>query len=144
MSKVILSKRFWANQPIHSFLVGCLNPCLQGTSARVGSPQPSKSNLFFKFTFCNGWTPWCYWRFEFKYAAWVPLDANTFVVFWSSKSSLIINLFSPCHKIMYIMGFQTLKYIEYYFWTWWGPYKLCIWPYMKTPRSINTLANHIG
>ena len=101
----------WANQPIHSFLVGCLNPCLQGTSVQFGSPQPSKSNLFFKFTFCNGWIPWCYWRFEFKYAAWVPLDANTFVVFWSSKSSLIINLFSPCHKIMYIMGFQTLAYI---------------------------------
>ena len=29
-----------ANQPIHSFLVGCLNPCLQGTSVRVCSPQP--------------------------------------------------------------------------------------------------------
>jgi hypothetical protein len=30
----------WGNQPIHSFLVGCLSPCLQGTSVRVGSPQP--------------------------------------------------------------------------------------------------------
>ena len=32
------------NGPIHSFLVGCLNPCLQGASVWVGSPQP-----------CGGW-----------------------------------------------------------------------------------------
>ena len=32
----------WANQPIHSFLVGCLNPCLQGTSVWVGSPRPNE------------------------------------------------------------------------------------------------------
>ena len=31
----------WANQCIHLFLVGCLNPCLQRTSVQVGSPQPS-------------------------------------------------------------------------------------------------------
>jgi hypothetical protein len=37
------SKSIWANQPIHSFLVGYLSPCLQGTNVRVGSPQPSKS-----------------------------------------------------------------------------------------------------
>ena len=30
----------WANQPIHLFLVGCLNPCLQGTNVQVGSTQP--------------------------------------------------------------------------------------------------------
>ena len=30
----------WVNQPIHLFLVGCLNPCLQGTNVRVGLPQP--------------------------------------------------------------------------------------------------------
>ena len=30
----------WANQPILSFLVGCLNPRLQGMSAWVVSPQP--------------------------------------------------------------------------------------------------------
>ena len=30
----------WVNQPIHSFLIGCRNPCLQGTNVRVGSPQP--------------------------------------------------------------------------------------------------------
>ena len=30
----------WANQLIHSFLVGCLIPCLQETSVRVGYPQP--------------------------------------------------------------------------------------------------------
>ena len=28
-----------ANQPIHSFLVGCLNFCLQGTNLRVSSPN---------------------------------------------------------------------------------------------------------
>ena len=33
-------KVIWANQPIYSFLVGCLNPCLQETSVRVGLPQP--------------------------------------------------------------------------------------------------------
>ena len=32
----------WANQFIHSFLVECLNPCLQGISVRVGSPQPNE------------------------------------------------------------------------------------------------------
>ena len=30
----------WANQLIHSYLVGCLNPCLQRTSVRFASPQP--------------------------------------------------------------------------------------------------------
>ena len=30
----------WANRPIHSFLVGCMNPCLQGTNVRLVSPQP--------------------------------------------------------------------------------------------------------
>ena len=30
----------WANQPTPSFLVGCLNPCLQRTSVRVGSLRP--------------------------------------------------------------------------------------------------------
>ena len=29
----------WANQPIHSFFVACLNPCLQAISVRVGSPK---------------------------------------------------------------------------------------------------------
>ena len=27
-------------QPIHSFLVGCLSPCIQETSAWVGLPEP--------------------------------------------------------------------------------------------------------
>ena len=31
------------NRPIHSFFVGCLNPCLQRTSVRVVSPQPDYS-----------------------------------------------------------------------------------------------------
>jgi hypothetical protein len=30
----------WANQPIHSFLVGYLNPCLQGATVHASSPQP--------------------------------------------------------------------------------------------------------
>ena len=30
----------WANKPIHSFLVGYLNPCLQGISVWVGLSQP--------------------------------------------------------------------------------------------------------
>ena len=37
--------RIWANQPIHSFLVGCLKPCLQGTSVRVGLPHPYKRGV---------------------------------------------------------------------------------------------------
>ena len=47
-----------ANQLIHSFLVGCLNPCLQRTNVWVGSPQPSipclqdDGNLW-KFNFYN-------------------------------------------------------------------------------------------
>ena len=41
----------WANQLIHSFLVGCLNPCLQGTSVRVVSLQlefrhPTKERVY--------------------------------------------------------------------------------------------------
>ena len=31
----------WVYQPIHLFLVGCLNPCLQGTSVRVVLLQPT-------------------------------------------------------------------------------------------------------
>ena len=33
--------RVWANQPIYSFFVGYLNPCLQGTNVWVGSPHPA-------------------------------------------------------------------------------------------------------
>jgi hypothetical protein len=36
-------KTIWANQPIYPFLVGCLNPCLQGRSVWVGLPQPLKT-----------------------------------------------------------------------------------------------------
>ena len=35
-----ISGLIWVNQPIYSFLVGCLNSCLQGTNVRVISPQP--------------------------------------------------------------------------------------------------------
>ena len=37
----IVSIRIWTNQPTHSFLVGCLNPCVRGTSVRVVLPQPN-------------------------------------------------------------------------------------------------------
>jgi hypothetical protein len=32
-------KRIWANQPIHLFLLGCLNPCLQGTNVQWGDSE---------------------------------------------------------------------------------------------------------
>jgi hypothetical protein len=35
-----LAIQIWANQPKHSFLVGCLYPYLQGTNIHVVSPQP--------------------------------------------------------------------------------------------------------
>ena len=33
-------ERIRAKEPIHLFLVGCLNPCLQGMSVHVVWPQP--------------------------------------------------------------------------------------------------------
>jgi hypothetical protein len=39
INNVLYEKWIWANQPMHLLLVGCLNPCLQGTSVRVGSPS---------------------------------------------------------------------------------------------------------
>jgi hypothetical protein len=46
-SHACLTSSIWANQPIslHSFLVGCLNPCFQGTNVWVVSPQPTNSKL---------------------------------------------------------------------------------------------------
>ena len=43
VSYVLGFQTIWANQPIQSFLVGCLNPCLQGISVRVVSSQPSQT-----------------------------------------------------------------------------------------------------
>ena len=45
----MLLHRGVVNQPIHSFLVWCLNPCLQGTSVQVVLPQPGfcKHHVFF-------------------------------------------------------------------------------------------------
>jgi len=37
---LVPNEGIWANQPVYLFLVGCLNPCLQGTSVWVGLPQP--------------------------------------------------------------------------------------------------------
>jgi hypothetical protein len=48
----------------------------------------SKINLFFKYTFWIGWISWCCWLFTLRYAAWVPLNMNTCVVFWSSMSGM--------------------------------------------------------
>jgi hypothetical protein len=38
-------RRIWAYQLIHSFLVGRLNPCLQGTNVRVGMPQLTRMSF---------------------------------------------------------------------------------------------------
>ena len=38
----------WPNQPIHAFIVGCLNPCLQGTNVGVVSLQS-------RFLWFNPW-----------------------------------------------------------------------------------------
>ena len=45
VQKKIGESRIWANQPIQSFFVKCLNPCLQGTNVRVVSPQPWKQPM---------------------------------------------------------------------------------------------------
>ena len=42
---VVVESMIWANQPIYSFFVGCLNPSLQETNVRVGSPQASRCGL---------------------------------------------------------------------------------------------------
>ena len=34
------------------------------------------------------WIPWHNWRFKFKHATWMPLDASTCIVFASSVSKL--------------------------------------------------------
>ena len=33
------TRRIWVNQPIHSFFVGCLNPCLQETNVKSVRPR---------------------------------------------------------------------------------------------------------
>ena len=75
-----------------------------------------------------------YWRFKFKYTHLGALDANTYIVIQSSMSSMSIFTFSPWHKRMYIIRFQTHKYTKYGLWTWWSPYKLCIWLYIEALR----------
>ena len=85
------SMTIWANQPIHSFLVGCLNPCLQGTSVWVGSPQPSmtynklcvnKVSCFMEVYLCEQnellygglyvWTKWvAFWNLNLSLKSWV-------------------------------------------------------------------------
>ena len=41
--------RIWMNKLIHSFLVRCRNPCLQGASVRVVSPQPNARRVPFEY-----------------------------------------------------------------------------------------------
>ena len=49
------SYTIWTNQPIHSFLVGCLKPCLQEINIRVGSPQPNYTQLRNYSIYLAGW-----------------------------------------------------------------------------------------
>jgi hypothetical protein len=48
---VVMVVKIWVNQSIHQFLVGCLNPCLQGTSVRVGLPSVTQ-----QLTCVHEWT----------------------------------------------------------------------------------------
>ena len=64
----------------------------------------SKINLLFKCISQISLTRWCCWRFKFKYAPWVPLGCNTYIVFQTSMSSMRFSLLSPWHKIMYIIN----------------------------------------
>ena len=50
-------------------------------------------------------------RFKLKYATWVPMDANTYIVLWLSMSSMKVFWFSPWHKIACNIRFQSNKYI---------------------------------
>jgi len=57
--------KIWANGPIHSFLVECLNPCLQRTNVRVGSPQPKCGGWWVlllreSWNLVVGWVPMCW------------------------------------------------------------------------------------
>jgi hypothetical protein len=54
--------KIWANQPIHSFLVGCLNPCLQGTSVWVGLPQPWANPFEHALYYCDGHVATSAWK----------------------------------------------------------------------------------
>ena len=84
----------------------------------------SIKNSFIKCIFFNPLD--AYWRFKFKYAAKVPLDANTYAIFWSPMSSMSLVLFSPWHKRVCKTCSQTHNYAKTRFWTWRDPYKLCI------------------
>jgi hypothetical protein len=59
----------------------------------------------------------------------VTLDANTFVMFWSSMSNLsMFNLFSPWHKKTYITRFQTHTCMKYDLWTLsYNEFLPCLW-----------------
>lgn len=87
----------------------------------------STINSFLKRTIWIKLNPkWCYWRFKFKHASWVPSNVNTHIVFWSSMSSMRIVLLSPWPNIMSIIRFQTRKHTKYDLQTWWNLYKLYI------------------
>ena len=61
------------------------------------------------------------------------------VVFWSSMSSTNIFWFSLWHKTMYMIRFETHKYMKIIFWTWWSPYKLFLWLCIWNPKSFEGL-----
>ena len=54
----------------------------------------------------------------------MPFDANTYVAFWSSMSSMNIFLIFHRRKTMHVIIFWTHKYIRHALWTWWRTYFL--------------------
>jgi hypothetical protein len=54
--------KIWANQPIHLFLVGRLNPCMQGTGVWVGLHQVVSivASGDFKCFGHDGSRSWCF------------------------------------------------------------------------------------
>ena len=59
----------------------------------------SKMNSFLKWTFSISQVPKFNWKLKFNYTTWVPLDAITCLVHWSSMWCTIWFLFAPWHKI---------------------------------------------
>lgn len=49
---------------------------------------------------------------------------------WSSMSSKSGLLFYHGHEV------SNPQILSSEFWTWWGPYKLCIWPYIETLQRL--------
>ena len=117
-----LAFAIWVNQPIHLFLVGCLNPCLQGSSVWVGLPKPCLCYppLFFnqynapRFSITYGrggvnlialdwnnmgssiYTPtWCHHAHQ----SFAALVGGVIRFHWIYPYLLIINLFVCCYLV---------------------------------------------